>query len=473
MYKLEVKLKQHTPLIHFQWEQKGATLRASEVKPKLDRFVLEKLGKEKEGDSKEDCYKRGLDIAKNNGWLIGESKALDYKARIVVNDKPVESLITARYISETSVHGKPKEIEIYSGTSYFAQEKESIGKDPSVLQQNIDNQNSTKTYNFNFDKWNEVDKKGLEWKEIALSITSFYDGLGRSIKGVLREFFICTNFGTRQNKGFGSFEVIEKKEKDGHKAWELSLEEKEEALKKNFQFVYKKKIDAEYSNYLENVFRTIQNDYKLIKSGNNPPNDPDKYKKSKLFLFGVEKMDNEPRWEKRFIKKGIKEHTNLLNNIKLFYNKEPLTGNDKNTNSWEDKPNFYNYKYLRALLGLTEQYEFLTKTKQDKDKVVVKLKNDSVERYKSPLLFKIINGIFYIVGNNSYPVGGKEFEMVFYIKSSKKEKELYVTNKDVKIDKLEIPSDFFLCDFMKFVMTQPEFVECYEDIKNNTKDAKI
>lgn len=30
---LIVKLKQHTPIIHFQWDQKGATLRATELKP--------------------------------------------------------------------------------------------------------------------------------------------------------------------------------------------------------------------------------------------------------------------------------------------------------------------------------------------------------------------------------------------------------------------------------------------------------
>ena len=46
MNRLEIKLKQHTPLIHFQHDQEGATLRASEVKPKLDRFVLTRLGKD-------------------------------------------------------------------------------------------------------------------------------------------------------------------------------------------------------------------------------------------------------------------------------------------------------------------------------------------------------------------------------------------------------------------------------------------
>ena len=44
MYRLEFTLKQHTPLIHFQQDQEGATLRATEVKPKLDRFIIERLG---------------------------------------------------------------------------------------------------------------------------------------------------------------------------------------------------------------------------------------------------------------------------------------------------------------------------------------------------------------------------------------------------------------------------------------------
>ena len=37
---MEIKLKQQTPLIHFQHDQEGATLRATEVKAKLDKFIL-------------------------------------------------------------------------------------------------------------------------------------------------------------------------------------------------------------------------------------------------------------------------------------------------------------------------------------------------------------------------------------------------------------------------------------------------
>ena len=40
--KLEFTLRQHTPMIHFQSDQAGATLRATELKPKLDRYLIEK-----------------------------------------------------------------------------------------------------------------------------------------------------------------------------------------------------------------------------------------------------------------------------------------------------------------------------------------------------------------------------------------------------------------------------------------------
>ena len=38
-FQKEHELKQWTPLIHFQSGQSGATLRTTEVKPKLDRFL--------------------------------------------------------------------------------------------------------------------------------------------------------------------------------------------------------------------------------------------------------------------------------------------------------------------------------------------------------------------------------------------------------------------------------------------------
>ena len=72
MHKLEIKLKQHTPLIHFQHDQDGATLRASEVKPKLDKYILRLLTPEEIGQGEREGW-----IKSRNGkvWL-------DYKMTI-------------------------------------------------------------------------------------------------------------------------------------------------------------------------------------------------------------------------------------------------------------------------------------------------------------------------------------------------------------------------------------------------------
>ena len=62
MRKLTVILRQHTPLIHFQHYQDNATLRASEVKPQLDRFLLTQLG---DGD-----YEQALNVPVSKNGLL-------------------------------------------------------------------------------------------------------------------------------------------------------------------------------------------------------------------------------------------------------------------------------------------------------------------------------------------------------------------------------------------------------------------
>ncbi len=154
-YKLAFKLKQHTPIIHFQHEQYGATLRASELKPKLDKFLIEKF-KEKD-----------IDFSK---WLInGQEKALDYKVRVDV----VISDIEKRMIRE----GRNNQYGFFFGT---------IGEE----------------YRRN--------PKGLTFTggEIELHIHSFKTELLNEVEKNIVLYFERTNFGTRQNKGFGSFTII-------------------------------------------------------------------------------------------------------------------------------------------------------------------------------------------------------------------------------------------------------------------------
>ena len=73
-FKVEFTLKQHTPIIHFQSDQVGATLRATELKPKFDRFLLENI--------------KDLPFKKT---ASGE-KSLSYKIKIIAYNNNIETI---------------------------------------------------------------------------------------------------------------------------------------------------------------------------------------------------------------------------------------------------------------------------------------------------------------------------------------------------------------------------------------------
>ena len=151
-------LQQQTPLIHFQHDEPGACLRASEVKPKLDRFLLEQLG---QGDRDE-----GQRIAKSRGWLIGDHPALDYKMRFEAV-KP-----------EEREPQEPKPRGLFFGN---------VGKSEAESYMAV-----------------------LYGSGIDMTIICFHDDLKQTIESHLHAFFLIHNFGTRQSKGFGSFVVTAK-----------------------------------------------------------------------------------------------------------------------------------------------------------------------------------------------------------------------------------------------------------------------
>ena len=161
MYTLTVKLKQHTPLLHFQPEQYGATLRASEVKPKLDRFLIDKLG----GVCK---------IEKT--WLIGDGEhhALNYKMRIEGIGNPVEDIKL-----------RPSHKGNKWGTAPF----------PSVMSNMGGKEKREELVNFSM------------YNIVEMTIICREGGLYKQIKDNVALFFARHNFGQRSNKGFGSFTV--------------------------------------------------------------------------------------------------------------------------------------------------------------------------------------------------------------------------------------------------------------------------
>jgi hypothetical protein len=413
MYKLEVTLKQHTPLIHFQHDQEGATLRASEVKPKLDRFILTKLG---EGN-----YEAGKSITGNKDWIKAKG-ALDYKMKISIDQNAtLAEYMIVSYIKEKDKQSLEKNnINIITNSPYFAQEE----KTKSIIQ--------------DIKEWDIIEKKGILYNNIILEIIGYDEILLKYISEIIQSFFLVNNFGTRKSKGFGCFEVINCSLNGDI----ISIENNEELLKKYYKFVYKKQLN---NSDLQNIFQQINSDYKLIKSGRTRP-----YAKSKLMLYGLKENH---RWDKAFIK----------NKTDAVYETPDKNEYFLKDDHWEDRKELSeseenNCLFYRALLGLTERFEFLLENPPEKkDKMIVTVKSNSgIERIPSPIQFKVIDQIIYLVGNDiPSEVLDKEFSFFVTIQGDE-------TWKNDKIDKnLLTPSKFSLKEFMDYAM------------KNNTNGASL
>lgn len=412
---LKVTLKQHTPLIHFQHYEKGATLRASEVKPKLDKFILTKIGN---GD-----YQNGYNKARTNGWLIreGENPALDYKISIKATGDRREYLV-ASYLSRRAKEELDRSnIKYIPATPYFAQEKE--------------NKNVCQHRN---NAWNDIPKKGILYNGATIDIIGDKDII-ELISIYIQAFFLVENFGTRQNKGFGCFSVnsIYKSDEKGN-ATRLSLADNIKLLKDNFDFCYISRVKYNADD-LATIFNDISVTYKKIKSGINNP-----YVKSSLMEYF---KDQDIRWEKKHFKMEVDETF-------ADENGEAYILKDNHRRSGYD--NNGEYKFVRALLGIPNQYEFLLENPpKEHSKLIIKVKGENgVDRFKSPLQFKVIDGNIFIAGNTISPeILDRHFN--FYVNIQ--DDDGY---HDEKITGLDTPAEFDLKRFIRFAMrNNPNFSE--------------
>ena len=443
MKTLTVTLKQHTPLIHFQHNQYGATLRASEVKPKLDKFIIKKVFNDEwekckqylvgyKKSRKENAAKREEEEISLNKGLEQKFKdgfrALNYKINIAIPKEKREEYLIASYLNKKNDFPSLEKLGIksISPTPYFAQESEN----KKVIRERVE--------------WDDIKCKGIYWDgDINLSFYSKHDDLIQYIESYIQAFFLTTNMGTRQTKGFGSFSVIKIDERED------KLVDNEELIKEYFCIRYKKNVKgssmSDKDKRLNSIFYTIVQDWKLIKSGQIVPKRDDLYKKSKLMLFADK---NNVGWDKKFIKSKI-------NNV--F--KKDDTGNYKLLtyhlkNSENDKKNS-GYYFFRPLLGFSENYEFMLYNPPLGDrnnKMLVSVKNGGVERYASPILFKVIGETIYLLANDlDCTIFDKEFKLNVTI--DKDELERY--NKVEIKESLKTPTrDLFkLKEFIDYAMS--------------------
>ncbi|GBU08784.1 hypothetical protein AwDysgo_21150 [Bacteroidales bacterium] len=236
MSKLTVKLKQHTPLIHFQHEQEGATLRASEVKPKLDRFILARLGK---GDRE-----AGIKDAEDKGWLVGSGQhpALDYKMKFIISEKPKISIINevAKDRSgQVEVRMRPSDKKIINKLKpypLFFANMDADNEDPSEY----------KCFSF-LNKQFEMQLFSFKSDLIEYLISLKTEGEKLNL---FADFFQRHNFGTRQSKGFGSFYI-----------------DKEDSLYEEIDLKYRFSIDFDRNLIWKDLFDPIDLLYKSLRGG--------------------------------------------------------------------------------------------------------------------------------------------------------------------------------------------------------------
>lgn len=151
MEKCIINLKQHTPMIHFQEDEEGTTLRASELKPKLDKFLI-------------DNFKRMNDNL--------DEKDIELLSFLKMNiDKKLPSI----YKMKILLKGENKKVKL-KGTSYFGKIED-----------------------------------GIQSSNVSVEINCFDRNILKLLKIALRQLLVIENFGTRQTKGFGSFLPIDMK----------------------------------------------------------------------------------------------------------------------------------------------------------------------------------------------------------------------------------------------------------------------
>lgn len=364
----EYKLVQHTPLIHFQHSEPHACLRATEVKPKLDRFLIEQLEKDDRfGDGR---WKK---------WFVGDGsqQSFDYMMRITPNSEQVERTQSIERAIARAEHRPPN-------ASFHEIHKNYFG--------NMASGNNIR------DTIRETFKESLFYKDgLTLTIRCFIPELLTLIDEHIRGFFMMHNFGTRQRKGFGSFTV------------DISTEPN---APKGFDLVGKYCPNAYYCKLNDNVSADALLDAvwvlsAFLRSGFN--RGEGNYVRGFVFRY-FQRVKNPLANDKAFVKQNVLH--NVYNEATRGEHLHPYGNNVR-------------YRYVRGLLGTNENSRFCRaprgETREDRTVHNIYIHSaGGVERFPSPLLFKPIGKFVFILPQK---MPDRIFGSEFYILEKNQEEE--------------------------------------------------
>ncbi len=348
----EYKLVQHTPLIHFQHSEPHACLRATEVKPKLDRFLNEQLEKDDRfGDGR---WKK---------WFVGDGsqQSFDYMMRITPNSEQVERTQSIENGIERAIaraeHRPPNASLHEIHKNYFG------------------NMASGNNIQDTVQAIQETFKESLFYKDgLTLTIRCFIPELLTLIDEHIRGFFMMHNFGTRQRKGFGSFTVDINTEPNAPKGFDL--------VRKYCPNAYYCKLDDNVS--ADALLDAVWVLSAFLKSGFNR---------------------GEGNYVRGFVFRYFQREKNPLANDKAFVKQKVLLNVYNEATRGEHLHPYGNnvrYRYVRGLLGTNENSRFCLNPRSQirRDHTVHNIyihSAEGVERFPSPLLFKPIGKFVFIL----------------------------------------------------------------------------
>lgn len=360
----EYKLVQHTPLIHFQHSEPHACLRATEVKPKLDRFLIEQLEKDDRfGDGR---WKK---------WFVGDGsqQSFDYMMRITPNSEQVERTQSIERAIARAEHRPPN-------ASFHEIHKNYFG--------NMASGNNIQ------DTIRETFKESLLYKDgLTLTIRCFIPELLTFIDEHIRGFFMMHNFGTRQRKGFGSFTVDINTQPNAPKGFDL---------------VGKYCPNAYYCKLNDNVSADALLDAVWVISA--------------FLRSGFNR--GEGNYVRGFVFRYFQREKNPLANDKAFVKQQVLHNVYNEATRGEHLHPYGNnvrYRYVRGLLGTNENSRFCRNPNAHTPVYDIYTHSaEGVERFPSPLLFKPIGKFVFILPQK---IPDEIFGSEFYILEKNQEEE--------------------------------------------------
>jgi hypothetical protein len=336
MFEAKFKLRQHTPMIHFLHDQPGATLRGTELKPKLDKFIAKKTNTP--------FSKDWIARTDTNGHI-----ALDYKVSIIPAPDLRFEPIEIPYINH-----KGKQASI-SFPGFFA---------------NLGGRSN-----------DDVKKFSIANEDFEIVFFSYHEDLIEQIKTLFPEFLAFEEFGTRQSKGFGSFYLseIEQNPLDQFFEYSFNVNTNDIVLPRYIrlherQQEYKNTL-PEYTRFFK-LFFILNTFYSTLRSGINHSG---VYFKSLMFMYS--KQQKPPIiWDKKLIRKKFQLYHPKYKEIQqqrtdpegtFLY---PVFNEDG-----------HKKRLMRDMLGLSSEQSWLSYSD------TITKSHDEIARFKSPIHFKIIN----------------------------------------------------------------------------------